>query len=187
MRPDEITWRETRERLRQDRERLSRLLDHQAATRPLFLTLYPPYTCCLLHRVSHYWYRRDHRLLARFFWHLNLLLTGADIGPLSDIGGGLVVLHPVAVTISARAGRNLTMAAHTGAGTGTSGRDVGAGPGLPVLGDDVEIAPHAGVLGPVRIGDRVRIGPGCVVMKDVPDDTVLSQAPVEIRSRRSSA
>ena len=37
---------------------------------------------------------------------------------------------------------------------------IGGGPGLCVIGDDVILEPHCGILGPVRVGHRVTIGAG---------------------------
>jgi serine acetyltransferase len=45
-----------------------------------------------------------------------------------------------------------------------------------VFGDSVEMGQLCAVLGPVRIGNNVRIGPGCIVTKDVPDGAVVVAA-----------
>ena len=50
---------------------------------------------------------------------------------------------------------------------------VGAGPGLPVVGDNVDVGSTSLIAGPIRIGDDVKIGPGCVVTRDTPRGTVL--------------
>jgi serine O-acetyltransferase len=123
----------------------------------------------VLHRLSHHLYRAGHRYAARFLWHLNVLLTGADISEPAEIGEGLVVVSPAGTAIMCKAGRNLTVMPGAGVG-GEIGRreDVGAGPGLPLLGDDVTLEPHSGVLGPIRIGDRVRVPAGVVLTQDVP-------------------
>ena len=165
------SWREVRERLLRDRERL---LEHYALHRvdpPRVLWLHPSYQCVLLHRISAYHFRCGRRLLARFFWHLNLSLTGADFGPISDAGAGLVVLHPVSTQVFGRLGVDCTLWGHGGIGGGRSPEDIGAGPGLPVVGDRVVFGPRSIVLGPVRIGDDCEIGPGCIVMQELPPGT----------------
>ena len=48
--------------------------------------------------------------------------------------------------------------------------DVGAGEGLPVIGNNVIIGVRAMILGPIRIGNNVTIGAGALVIKDVMDD-----------------
>jgi len=177
---DHVDWKETVRRLRRDRLRLATLIRETPRRGRASVWFSPSYTCVLLYRLSHYLYLKRHRLLARFLWHLNVGLTAADISPVSDLGSGLVVVSPAGVTIDGNAKTNLTVMPLSGLGGEVGSRvDVGAGIGLPVLGDDVYLAPHSGVLGPVRIGDRVRLAPGVFVTRDLPDDTTVQ--PFSIR------
>jgi serine O-acetyltransferase len=179
-----LTWQETRRRLRDDRARLAAVLA-ASGREPILLATHPAAVCVVLYRLSHHFFHRGNPRLARLFWQLNLMLTGADISPRSDIGGGLVILNPVGAAISCDAGRNLTIMPLAGIG-GEVGRsdDMGAGPGLPVLGDDVTLEPHAGVLGPVRIGDRVRVEACTSVVADVgPDQRACAAEPRFVRRR----
>jgi serine O-acetyltransferase len=141
----------------------------------------------MLHRWSHWLFVHRRTIAARLVWQLNLWITGADISPMSRLGPGLVILHPFAVTITGNAGRNLFVVGWGGMGGGMSLDDVGAGPGVPVLGDDVRLDRSAMVLGPVRVGDRVRIGPGCTVVHDVADDCAVDPVPVRVRAGRQSS
>ena len=47
------------------------------------------------------------------------------------------------------------------------------GKNVPTIGDDVRIYPGAKIVGKVHIGDRCIIGANAVVVKDVPDDTLV--------------
>lgn len=180
------TWQQTRTRVRADRDRLRQL--SAPALDGAGVYLQPAFVCVLLHRLSHHCHRRGHRRLARLWWHLNTFLTGADISTPADLGPGLLIQHPMGVSISGCAGRNLTVMACSGLGSELGRReDVGAGPGLPVLGDDVWIEPHSGVMGPVRIGHRVRIGAGMPVAQDVADDMELLPPPLRIVARAVQA
>jgi len=174
-----VTWTETRQRLKEDRARLLELLARQPNGKhagPLILN--PSYLCVFLQRLAHYCFCHDHRLLARFLWHLNLLLTGADMTPNTDIGGGMVVDYPLGVGIVGKIGRNCTLHANAGIGGGSSAQDdIGGGPGVPVVGDDVELESGALVMGPIRVGNRVRIGPRCLITRPVPDDTIVEPVP----------
>ena len=171
-----LTWKDTLARLRTDHERLLSIL---AAGRPddppRRAYLRASFVCVLLYRVSNYFYRKNHRLAARFFWHLNLVMTGADISEPADIGEGLVIFNPPGVAIMGTAGRNLTVMPCAGLGA-ELGRyeDIGAGPGFCLIGDDVVLEPHSGILGPVRAGNRVRVGAGIALTRDVPDDTIVA-------------
>lgn len=133
-----------------------------------------PYLCVWLFRVSHFLHHKGRIRIARLIWQVNLFVTGADIHPTADFGPGLLILHPVGVTLVGAAGKNLTVMALAGLG-GELGRreDVGGGRGVPVLGNDVYLAPAAGVLGPVTIGHRVVFSAGCIVTRDVADDETV--------------
>lgn len=175
---ERLTWKETLARLRADHTRLVGLLRPRPDGKLSRAILHPSFVCVLLYRVSNHLFRSGHSLRSRFFWQLNMFLTGADIGGPTDIGEGLVILHPPGIAVAGKAGRNLTMMPCSGLGS-ELGRwnEVGAGPGLPVLGDDVILEPHSGVLGPVRVGNRVRIAAGITVTQPVPDDTVVENPP----------
>lgn len=72
------------------------------------------------------------------------------------------------------------MHAQSGCGGGSGlVTDIGAGPGLPVLGDGVVLEPGAMVMGPIRLGNRVIVGARCFVAKSLPDDAVV--VPLEPR------
>jgi len=163
------SWSEVRKRLQRDRERL-RSLRGPNGLPPGILALHPSYQCIWLYRISNYFFRRNHRLIARFFWHVNLLLTGADIGPISEIGPGLVLVHPISTQIFGRLGADCTLWGHGGIGGGRSNEDIGAG---PVIGDHVTLGPRALVPGPVVVGDGCEIGAGRIVMQDLPPHTKL--------------
>ncbi|MCA1971274.1 MAG: hypothetical protein LDL44_00400 [Caenispirillum sp.] len=162
----------TRQLLRADRARLLALLG-EPEDRRQWLALHPSWQAVWLYRWSHYQFVHGRRLLARLLWHVNLLLTGADISPLADFGPGLVIRCPLCVVLLGKAGANLTVHGHGGIGGGLSSEDIGAGPGLPVLGDDVTLQMRALILGPVRIGSGTCIGPGCVVTRDTLPGTVI--------------
>lgn len=176
-----ITFGETVERIRADRARLRAMFEGDPVRGQAVLWFDPSYRAVVLHRWSHYFFCRGKRLLARFLWHANLRLTGADISPISDLGGGLVIVEPLACILIGKAGSNLTVRGHAGFGGGMSRDDIGAGPGLPVLGNDVELDFGCVVLGPVRVGDGTYIGPRCVVRTSVPDWSRVMSAEPKVR------
>jgi serine O-acetyltransferase len=181
-----ISWRETRARLAADRARLIAHFESLPGRRSTFLWLQPSFQCVLLHRLSYYFHSRGQAQLARLFWQLNLLLTACDIAPISNIGGGLLVHFPLAVGVIGTVGANCTIEGHGGIGGGTRRRaDIGAGPGLPVIGDEVTLGWGAIVMGPIRIGDRVVIGHGAVVTNDVPDDAIVPDRDLVLLHRRT--
>ncbi|MEN1925807.1 serine acetyltransferase [Luteimonas sp. MJ293] len=96
------------------------------------------------------------------------------IGPGFYIGhfGGIIV-HPDAVI-----GRNCNIS--QGVTIGQSNR--GARVGVPVIGDNVYIAPGAKIVGGVRIGNNVAIGANAVVIADVPDNSVAVGVPAKVHA-----
>jgi serine O-acetyltransferase len=178
------SWKTVASRLRADHDRLALLLAWQ--DRGSFY-LHPSFVSVVLYRVSRRFFENGHTFVARLVGHFNELLTGADISPASDVGEGFVILTPPGAAIYGKAGRNLTLMPCAGIG-GEVGRreDIGGGPGHPVVGDDVILEPHSGILGPVRVGNRVRVGAAVMVSRDVPDDTyVEGPAPRFLRQRSS--
>ena len=81
---------------------------------------------------------------------------------------GSLSIHPD-VVIGDRCGvmHNVTI------GTNMRGR-------APIIGDDVFIGVNSTVLGPIRIGDRVRIGANTAVTTNVPSDSVVVGSPARI-------
>jgi len=183
---DRLTWREAWALLGDDRRQLLARLQNEGVSRPCCLWLYPPYLCVWLFRASQTLHSRGHRLAARCVRQVNLLVTGADFDPAADVKGGLVVLSPPAISVTGVAGRNLVLGPLTGLGTDLSSADLGAGPGRPILGDDVELGALSGVLGAVQVGNRVRIGPGCAVTRSIPDDTLVEPHPPRVFSAWAS-
>ena len=98
------------------------------------------------------------------------VLWGIELSRRARIGPGLYIAH---------AG-GLVVAAHTVIGTdcnlshdvtiGLSG--VGENCGVPVIGDDVYIAPGAKVFGKIRVGNNVKIGANAVIHRDVPSNAI---------------
>jgi serine O-acetyltransferase len=109
----------------------------------------------------------------------NHVLTGCDIAYQAQIGPGLVLYHPTGVVIGpgCRVGARATIMQGV-----TLGSDavVGGSGGSPVLGDDVFVGPGAVVVGPLEIGDRVRIGANSVVTSSFGGDVVIAGAPARV-------
>lgn len=179
--PAPISAAATRERLAADRARLRSFFGARPHLARGHLWLLPSYQAVYLHRWSHFFFQRGNRLLARVLWHLNLLITGADISPLADIEGGFVLVYPVCTIVLGKAGKNLTVIGHSGFGGGMSPLDIGAGPGLPVIGDDVWLDLGAFILGPVRVGDGVVIKARSLLTSDAPAGSVVDSSPSRIR------
>lgn len=62
-----------------------------------------------------------------------------------------------------------------------------ARPGAPTIGDRVQIGAGAAVIGRIRIGNDVLIGPNTVVREDVPDACSVQPPVANLRRRRPTA
>lgn len=142
----------------------------------------------VLYRASHGLWAGGHPALAEVVWRLNLFLTGADIHPAAEIGGGLRVTHTSGLVIGRHARLGSDVNVLHGVTIGGSGRawfDASFEDGLPDIGDGTEIWAGAKVLGPVKIGRRCHIGANAVVTRDLPDGAsyTAGQPVRELRAR----
>ncbi len=137
--------------------------------------------CVIIHRFGHWaWKLRipivRHLLLAAFFLvQLPLrALAGVNIPYTAKIGPGLVIHTWSGVFLPpCRMGRNLHF--NHGVVVGWSCREVG---------DDVYFGTGCKVIGPVKIGNRVKIGANAVVLEDIPDDCTAVGIPARILPRK---
>ena len=49
--------------------------------------------------------------------------------------------------------------------------------GVPIIGDNVYIAPDAKLFGKIRIGNNLKIGANAVIYKDIPDNSIVALDP----------
>lgn len=115
-------------------------------------------------------------VLAHRFWSA---VTGSDIPINCRLGGGLLIPHPTGIVIhpGADIGKNCLIMQQVTIGGNR-------GPGVPTIGDGVDIGPGAKVLGEVTIGDKAIIGACSLVLKDVPAGAVVYGIPAELRRNR---
>lgn len=99
------------------------------------------------------------------------ILWGIDIHKAAQIGPGCYIGHFGSIFIGAgtRIGANATLSQGVTIGVSGRGGDVGS----PTIGNDVFVAPGAKLIGPIEIGDNVKIGANAVVHKDIPDNAVV--------------
>ena len=97
-------------------------------------------------------------------------VLGVEIPPETEIGPELRLIHPQAIVVNGQTtiGARCVLRASTTIGN-VMDRD-GEPSASPFIGDDVELGAGVTMIGPIKIGDRARIGAGSVVIKDVPAD-----------------
>ena len=143
----------------------------------VFLT-YSGVKALFYYRMAHALHKRKFRLLARMLSQRAKRLTGIEIHPGATIGEGVFIDHGAGVVIgeTTEIGNNVTI--YQGVTLGGTGKETGKR--HPTIGNNVMISAGAKVLGPVVIGDYVKVGAGSVVLKDVPAHSTIVGVPGRI-------
>ncbi len=139
------------------------------------LLCYPGLHALTLHRLAHSLHHLRCPILPRFIAHLGRMLTGIEIHPAAVIGKGVFIDHGMGVVIGETAIVGDYCLIYQGATLGGTGKEHGKR--HPTLGEHVVVGAGAKVLGNLKIGDRVRIGAGSVVLRDVPSDCTVVGIP----------
>lgn len=138
----------------------------------------------IAYRICHWLWRKNWRLTARFLSQIVRFLTGIEIHPGARIGSGFFIDHGMGVVIgeTSEVGKNVTLYHGVTLG-GTTVFDAN-GKQLqkrhPTLLDNVVVGAGAKVLGPITIGNNVKIGANAVVLKDVADNQTVVGVPAHI-------
>jgi serine O-acetyltransferase len=145
------------------------------------LLCYPGVHAVWAHRFAHALWRRRLKLPARFLSQVARALTGIEIHPGARIGPRLFIDHGMGVVIgeTAEVGADVTLY-H---GVTLGGTSLSKGKRHPTLGDRVVVGAGAKVLGAITIGSDSRIGANAVVVKPVPENSVVVGVPGEIVAR----
>ncbi len=165
------------------REDIQAVLERDPAARgALEAVLFSPGMHALwMHRLNHWLWRANFKLLARILAHLTRMLTGVEIHPGARIGRRVVIDHGMGIVIgeTAEVGDDVLMYhGVTLGGTGFSREKR-----HPTIGNGVLLGAHAVVLGPIRVGDGARIGAGAVVTKPVPPGATVVGNPARVLER----
>jgi serine O-acetyltransferase len=142
------------------------------------LLCYPGLHAVVAHRVAHWLWVHNWKLLARMVSQTARFLTQIEIHPGAIIGEGLFIDHGSGVVIgeTAEIGDNVTI--YHQVTLGGSGKEKGKR--HPTIGNNVVIGNGARVLGSFTVGDNSRIGAGSVVVRPVPPDSTVVGNPGRI-------
>lgn len=153
-----------------------------AATSPLEVVLtYPGFHAICFHRLAHFLYKRNLRVIPRLISHLSRFLTGIEIHPGAAIGEGFFIDHGMGTVIgeTTEIGENVTL--FQGVTLGGTGKEKGKR--HPTIGSNVVVAADATVLGAVTIGDNAQVGAGAVVINSVPPNSTVVGVPGRVVKR----
>ncbi len=132
------------------------------------------------YRIGHWLRIRRIRALAGIFDRI-MESGGLSIATAAEIGEGVLIPHPFGIVIGS--GVKIGQRAHILQGVtigGEGGKTRENGQTQPHLGDDVLVGAGAKLLGPIRIGNHVKIGANAVVNTDLPDNCTAVGIPARI-------
>ncbi len=145
------------------------------------LTSYPGIKATLIYRVAHLLWVLKIPFVPRYLSEIGRQLTSIDIHPGAKIGKEFFIDHGIGVVIgeTAEIGDNVTLYQ----GVTLGGTSLKREKRHPTIGKNVVVGAGAKLLGPITIGDNVRIGANSVVTQDVPDNSVVVGVPGRVISR----
>ena len=131
------------------------------------LTCYPGLHALWMHRIAHGCWKNGLPWLGRFVSHLSRFFTGIEIHPGAQVGRFVFIDHGMGVVIGETAVVGDGSTIYQGVTLGGT-KTIRGAKRHPTLGRDVIVGAGAKVLGGFTVGDRARIGPNAVVIKEVP-------------------
>jgi len=133
------------------------------------------------YRVSHWLWKHHFKFLGRWFSQIIRNITGVEIHPGATIGAKFFIDHGMGVVIGETSIVGDQVTIYHGVTLG--GTSLQKGKRHPTVGDRVTIGAGAKVLGDITIGADSRIGANAVVVKSVPENSVVVGVPGQIVKR----
>jgi serine O-acetyltransferase len=163
------------------------IFDRDPAARSVLeiILCYPGLHAVWGHRISHWLWVHNLKLVARWVSQLFRGLTGIEIHPGAKIGSNFFIDHGMGVVIgeTAEIGDGVTLY-H---GVTLGGVSLNKGKRHPTLEENVVIGAGAKVLGGITIGANSRIGANAVVVRTVPPNSVVVGVPGQVVVRSQPA
>ena len=163
-------WRETIDIVKEN--------DPAARTTLEVLLTYPGVKALAAHRLSHFLWKHDFKLLARMHSQFWRFWTQIEIHPGAQIDSGVFIDHGSGLVIGETAIVEKGVLLYHGVTLGGTGKDVGKR--HPTVRKGALISAHAQVIGPVEIGENAKVGAAAVVVADVPSDVTVVGIPAKI-------
>jgi serine O-acetyltransferase len=165
--------------------------DPAARSKIEVLLCYPGLHAILLQKFTHKLWQTGNptaRLAARAFCQIGRFITGIEIHPGARLGARVFIDHGAAVVVgeTAEVGddctiyQGVTLGAQAAARMGAATRDKKR---HPTLGKGVVVGSGAQVLGSITVGDNAQIASGSIVVKEVPENSVVVGVPGRVVMR----
>ncbi len=136
---------------------------------------YPGLHAIWLHRLAHWFWKKNHYLTGRFISHINRFFTGIEIHPGATIGRRFFIDHGMGVVIGETTIVGDDVLLYKGVVLG--GTSFEKEKRHPTLGNNVVVGTGAIILGDIEIGDDCKVGAGSVVTKPAPPGSTIVGIP----------
>ena len=162
------------------REDIGTVFDCDPAARSVLevVLTYPGLHAIWLHRLAHWLWTHQLKLLGRIASELGRFLTGVEIHPGAQLGRRVFIDHGMGVVVGETAEVGDDVLIYQGVTLG--GTSLKKEKRHPTIEDHVMISAGASVIGPVRIGHGSRIGAGAVVVTSAPPYSTIVGIPGRI-------
>lgn len=153
-------------------------LDPAARTTAEVLLTYPGVKALAAHRLSHWLWRHNCKLLARMHSQFWRFWTQIEIHPGAEIAAGVFIDHGAGLVIGETAVIEEGVMLYHGVTLGGTGKDVGKR--HPTIRRGALISAHAQLIGPIEVGENAKVGAASVVLADVPADVTVVGVPARV-------
>lgn len=153
-------------------------LDPAARNSMEVLLTYPGIKALAAHRLSHFLWEHNFKLLARMnsqFWRF---LTNIEIHPGAKIAAGVFIDHGAGLVIGETAEVEEGVMLYHGVTLGGTGKDKGKR--HPTIRKGALISAHSQIIGPIEVGENAKVGAAAVVLSDVPADVTVVGVPAKV-------
>jgi serine O-acetyltransferase len=159
--------------------------DPAARNRLEIVLFYPGVHALLLHRVAHLLWTHRLRLMARFVAHTARFLTAIEIHPGAVIGRRFFIDHGAGVVIGETAEIGDDVLMYQGVVLG--GTTLEKTKRHPTIGNNVVVGSAAILLGAITIGAGSKVGANSVVVRSVPEGSVVVGVPGRVVGGRQDS
>ena len=149
------------------------------------LTCYPGIHSIFLHRINHFLWKINLKLLARILSNISRFLTGIEIHPGVKFGKNLFIDHGMGIVLGETTIIGDNVSIYQGVTLGGTERIKKKR--HPTIQDNVIIGAGAKILGPIIIGKNSKIGANSVVTKNIPPNNTAIGIPARIIDKTSGS
>ena len=158
--------------------RVTKENDPAARTALEVLLTYPGVKALAAHRISHFLWRHNLKLLARMHSQFWRFWTQIEIHPGAEIALGVFIDHGSGLVIGETAIVESDVKLYHGVTLGGTGKDKGKR--HPTIRQGALISAHSQLLGPIEVGRNAKVGASAVVVTDVPAEVTVVGIPAKV-------